>query len=242
MLSASYTDPRLAAVYDALNPVGRNQEFYLGLMGEASRTILEVGCGTGRLACALARNGHRVTATDPAAAMLAIARDRPAGHQVTWNESTASNLSLGRRFGIALMTGHVFQVFLDDPDVRAALATLRRHLAPGGRLALETRNPAARDWETWTPAATRTRLQVAGLGEVQVHYDIRSVAGERVTFETHYRFAEDDVVTATTLRFMSRDRLAAFLAQAGFSDVTWHGDWDHACWTPDSPEIIAVAR
>ena len=37
---------------------------------------------------------------------------------------------LDTRFDLIIMTGHVFQVFLDDADVRATLRTLRRHLAP----------------------------------------------------------------------------------------------------------------
>ncbi|MDR3537512.1 MAG: hypothetical protein P4L71_13530 [Acetobacteraceae bacterium] len=152
-------------------------------------------------------------------------------------------MSPGRRFDCVIMTGHVFQVFLDDRDVRAALVTLRAHLVPGGRLAFETRNPARRAWETWIPAETRQWLCVPDLGEVEVYYAIQSAGGEHVAFETHFRFATNDTVTtATTLRFMSRERLAAFLVEAGFGEATWYGNWDRAGWTPCSPEIIVVAR
>jgi SAM-dependent methyltransferase len=254
MPCASYTDPRLAAVYDTLNPPAEDTAFYLDFAGTAPpaprKTILDMGCGTGRLACDLAARGHRVTGADPAPAMLEIARARPGGDRITWIETDAAGLAVDTRFDLAIMTGHVFQVFLQDRDVRAALGTLRRHLAPGGRLAFETRNPAVRDWESWRPAETRVALQVPGLGAVEVHYDIRAVEGDLVTFETHFRFAPDDapgdppgdvVVAPHTLRFMSRDELAAFLAEAGFADVAWYGDWDHSPVTPASPEIIVIA-
>ncbi len=243
MPCASYTDPRLAAVYDALNPPTVEDAFHLDLAGDTPCSVLDMGCGTGRLACDFAARGHRVTGADPARAMIDIARARPGGDAVTWILSDAESPALDARFDLIVMIGHVFQVFLDNEDVRAALAGLRRHLAPGGRLAFATRNPAVAEWKSWTPDLTRVRVEVPGKGGVDVHYDIRAAAGPLVTFETHFRFGPKDVATtASTLRFMDRDEVAAFLAEAGLTDVTWHGDWDRSPLGPASPEIIAVAR
>lgn len=242
MPCASYTDPRLAAVYDTLNPPGDDARFYLALAGETPRTVLDMGCGTGRLARALAAGGHRVTGADPADAMLDIARQREGCDAVRWVRTDAAGLSLETRFDLVILTGHVFQVFLEDAEVRTALRVLSRHLAPGGRLAFETRNPAVREWEEWTPAETHERLEVPDLGTVDVHYDIASVSGGLVTFETHFRFADGaHVVAPSTLRFMDQSALAAFLAEAGFTEVVWYGDWDRSRFRPTSPEIIVIA-
>jgi ubiquinone/menaquinone biosynthesis C-methylase UbiE len=241
MPSLAYTDSRLAACYDAANPTDPADAFYLALAGDAPKTILDVGCGTGRLACALAARGHRVTGADPSPGMLRVARSRPGHQRVTWVDSTAADLALATRFDLIIMTGHVFQVFLDDADVRAALGALRRHLAPGGRLAFETRNPLVEEWRTWTPALTLERLQVPGIGAVELHYDVTAHAGALVTFETHYRFAPDDIVVApTTLRFMSQAELAALLGEAGFTDIAWFGNWDRSPISLTNPEIIVV--
>ena len=110
-------------------------------------------------------------------------------------------------------------------------------------MAFETRNPLVEEWRGWTPALTRETIEVPGVGKVEVHYDIAEADGAFVTYETHYRFGPDDVsVGRDTLRFMSRDELAAFLAEAGFTDVTWFGDWDRSPLTPSSPEFVVVAR
>lgn len=242
MPCASYTDPRLAAVYDPLNPPAADTAFYLALAGETPKTVLDMGCGTGLLASELAARGHRVTGADPSAAMLDIARHRAGGERVTWIETEAATLSLATRFDLIVMTGHVFQVFLEDRAVLAALRALRRHLAPGGRLAFETRNPAVRDWETWTPQETREWIEIPGIGTVEVHYDIGPADGELVPYETHFRFAADDIVVApSVLRFMDRDTLAGFLAAAGFTDTIWYGNWNRSPPSDASPEIIAVA-
>ena len=239
---ASYTDPRLAAVYDPLNPPDAADAFYLDLAGDRPLTILDVGCGTGRLATALAERGQRVTGADPAGAMLDVARRRPGGDRVRWVEGTAGTLALGPAFDLIIMTGHVFQVFLEDNAVLAALSNLREHLAPGGKLAFEMRNAAVRDWETWTPDETREVVQVPGIGPVEVFHDIAAVDGRLVTFETHFVFGPGDTgFTESTLRFMDHDEVERFVEAAELRAQAWYGDWDRSAIADDSPEIIVIA-
>lgn len=242
MSDISYHDPRLAAVYDALNPLGADSAFYLDIAGTTPRTVLDMGCGTGLLTVALAERGHLVTGADPAGAMLEIAGNRPGGDKVRWLESDAARLDLAERFDLIVMTGHVFQVFLSDEAMAEALGNLRRHLAPGGKLVFETRNPAHRAWLGWTPEATRRRLDIEGLGQIEVHHDVSAVEGELVYYASHFRFGPDDVVVApSTLRFVGQLQLAAALAAAGFGEVTWLGDWDGSPLRETSHEIIAIA-
>ena len=241
-MSRSYTDPRLAAIYDQLNPPNAADRFYLDLAGDTPRTVLDMGCGTGWLACEMAARGHRVTGVDPAPAMLDVARARPGGKTVTWITGDAANLALDARFDLIVMTGHVFQVLLEDKEVVAALANLRRHLGPGGRIAFETRNAVVRAWENWTPARTTTCVHVPAMGTVDVHYAIRAVDGPFVTFETHFQFTPDDSpVTTNTLRFMARDEVARCLAESGLNQVTCYGDWNGSPLHPESQEIIVIA-
>lgn len=242
MPDAIYTDPRLAAVYNVVNPPAADTAFYLELAGDVPIDVLDMGCGTGILAVEFARRGHHATGADPALAMLEIALRRPGGERVTWVNSDAAGLDLDILFDLIVMTGHVFQVFLSDEDVRAALRTLHAHLAPRGRLAFETRNPAIRPWETWTQAETRSVVDVPGIGMVEVHRDVREVDGQLVTFDTQFQCSSGNVMAVpSTLRFMTQDELAAFLAEAGFADMAWYGDWDRSPIGPASPEIIAVA-
>jgi SAM-dependent methyltransferase len=201
-----------------------------------------MGSGTGRLSLKLAARGHRVTGADPAAGMMLAARAKPGADKVTWVLSDATSLNLPTRFDLIIMTGHVFQVFLSDDEVRAVLANLRRHLAPGGRIAFETRNPAAREWESWTPDLTREQIAVPDIGPVTVHYAVAQADERFVTFETHFDFGGGDIVVApTTLRLMDQPTLGALLAESGLTPLHWYGDWDRAPFGPESPEIIIVA-
>lgn len=243
MGSPAYHDPRLARVYDTLNPPTPDLDFYERLAGLERKAILDVGSGTGRFACRLAARGHDVVGAEPAEGMLSVARNRPGSDQVKWVPATASELKLDETFDLIVMTGHVFQVFTADEEILAVLKNLRAHLTPDGRLAFETRNPLAREWEQWIPDLTREVLDIEGEGKVAAHFDIRSVIGELVTYETHFQFADGSTYIAPdTLRFLTKEQLAAFLSNAGFEDVEWYGDWNREPFGPSSEEIIVIAR
>lgn len=242
-MSRSYGDERLAGLYDALNRWGRSDDFYLGHVMRAA-SVLDVGCGTGELLCRARRAGHPgdLVGLDPAAAMLAVARAKRS--DVDWVPGDAGSMDFGRTFDLITMTGHAFQELLDDGAVRAALTTFHRHLAPGGRLAFETRNPAARTWERWTPAQTRTAVREPAGGTVEVWHDLRGTREpDLVDYVTgfHSPAAGETTSSVSTLRFIDPGRLRSLLTEAGFGVDGWYGDWDLGDVTSSSPEIVVVA-
>jgi SAM-dependent methyltransferase len=238
-----FADPRLAALYDTLN-VGRPDiDFYLALAAElGARAVADVGCGTGLLAAELAGRGHSVTGVDPSSGMLGVARTRPGHDWVTWLPGDATALAPSTA-DLAVMTGHVAQVFLDDPAWHRTLRAVRRALAPGGRLAFESRNPAARAWLRWNPAESRRRVEHPALGPVEVWQEVRRASGDTVSFDEHHVLADgEDLCYPNTIRFPGLDLLTASLTATGFAVERGYGDWDRSAIGPASPEFILVAR
>ncbi len=244
-----FEDALLASVYDDLNPWGAWDDFYLGLAREAGRGVLDLGCGTGRLACRIAAEAIEVVGVEPAAGMLGRARARAGGAAVTWVESDGQGLNLTRRFDLIYMTGHAFQALLSDDDALALLAAAARHLAPDGRFAFETRNPARQAWLGWTPDGTREVVRTATQGRVEACYDAVAEAGAEtgtgiVRIAQHCRFLDRGLerIGRSRIRFIARDHLEGLLARAGLAPLAWYGDWDRSPCTPASKEIIAVTR
>jgi hypothetical protein len=147
-----------------------------------------------------------------------------------------------REFDLAVMTGHAFQVFLTDAEVRQALTSVHRALTDGGRFAFETRNPTARAWERWTPEHG-TDFTAADGAPVRWEADVVSVSGELVTFRSSYRSRawKAPLESASTLRFVNVVVLDRFLIESGFTIEARHGDWDRSPFVEDSPEIITIA-
>lgn len=237
-----FHDPRLVALYDAWGADRADTAFYLGLAAKLSATsVVDIGCGTGEITCALAQQGYRVIGIDPAPAMLEVARHRPGGELVYWIEGDASALD-GPPADLAIMTAHVTQVINDQDAWRSTLAATHRALRPGGHLAFESRNPDARAWLAWTPEASRQRLDTP-LGTVDVWSDLTEVVGDLVRYDIHYRFASDgdELVSSNVLRFRSQAELERSLADAGFFVRDVFGDWDRSRVSAQSPELIFVA-
>lgn len=236
---AIFEDPRLAQVYDPVDPDRSDLDVYVALVDElAVRSVLDVGCGTGTFACMLARRGIDVTAVDPAAASLGVARSKRGAEAVRWLHGDATTLP-PLAVDAAFMTANVAQVFLTDGAWAATLRAIRGALSPGGWLVFETRDPARRAWEQWTPELTRTVVEVSGVGEVESWEDVTQVTGDLVTFRSMTAFRRDDVAleSVSTLRFRSRPEVEASLVKQGFelSDVRD---------APDRPgrEFIFLAR
>jgi SAM-dependent methyltransferase len=217
-----YDHPAVAASYDAENAWGRDDDFFLGLADELPGSrILDLGCGTGRLTLALAAR-HSVTGIDPAAAMLAVARAKPGAARVTWLEGTAETAP-SASYDLALMTSHVAQVFLGDDEWSETLGQLARALVPGGRLAFDSRDPAARAWEGW-----------AG---------VTSVGDGTVSFSSANELPDGDVLEVeSTLRFRTESELRGSVESAGFAVEAVYGGWSREPVGAGDGELVVVAR
>lgn len=148
-----------------------------------------------------------------------------------------------REFDLVVMTGHSFQVLLNDEQLRGALAAVHQALSRDGRFVFETRNPAARASEKWTPEHVREVTDTRGHA-VRVWHDVETpLAGGRVTYTETFDHPgwERPRVSRSALRFIGPHALDGFLTEAGFAVHERFGDWGRGPLTPAAPEIITIA-
>ncbi len=234
-----------ASLYDCLNPWSASDDFYLDRAVAGGGPVLDLGCGTGALACGIAAKGLGVTGVDPSEAMLRVARKRPGGDKVNWLKSDGQSLRLPQQFNFITMTGHAFQQLLTDEDAVELLRVAAGHLNPDGSLVFETRNPAARAWLSWTPGNSRRTLQSPQHGRVSFFHDAQAEPTTGiVTIREHYHLLDQGVqrVGRNRIRFVSQQHLARLLTKAGLAAVAWYGDWAGGPFSWTSNEIIVATR
>ncbi|MDQ2587571.1 class I SAM-dependent methyltransferase [Saccharothrix yanglingensis] len=207
-------------------------------LGPGPKDVLDCACGIGTQAVGLAALGHRVVATDvsPAAAVRASreARNRDLGLPCAAADMRALPVRSGR-FDAVVCADNSLPHLLTAEDVRAALASMRRVLVPGGLLVVTTRpyDELLRDRPTATPVHAS-----AGPGGRAVSFQLWDWHddGEHYDLEL-FQLAPADgrwstSVHRTTYWALGRDRLAGFAADAGFTDAVWHEPADTGFFQP----------
>jgi SAM-dependent methyltransferase len=202
------------------------------------KSILDLGCGTGNHALPLAERGHRVTGVDRAPGMLAQARAKAAtlslAHVPEFVEGDVRRLDLGRRFDVALMMFMVLGYQYENADLVAALAGLRKHLAPAGLFVFDVWNGLAvlaqRPGERTVEArlgdrriTRRTRTRLDPMAQLcHVHFDIERTDGNGTSTweETHTMrfFFPQELDLALRCNGMQLLQLASFPDGEGVPD------------------------
>lgn len=194
--------------------------------GGAYRAILDLGCGTGGHALALARRGYDVAGIDLSADMVALAERKAAdaGLSATFSEGDMRRADLGRTFDVALIMFAALGYQTETADVGAALRNARRHLRPGGILFLDV-------WYGPTvlrhAASERVRV-IDGLGRQVIRVSQRTLHAERSVVDVRMRIWEivGTSVAGTAdevhrMRFFFLPELEALLGTAGLEARTF---------------------
>ncbi len=236
---AHFDHPRLAAIYDALDPDRSDLGVYADLLLTLdARRVLDVGCGTGCFALLLADRGLEVIGVDPAEGSLAVARAKPGAERVRWILGDATAVP-PVQVDAATMTANVAQAIVGPGDWDATLRAIHKALRPGGHLVFETRVPEQRAWEAWTREASYAVTDIPGVGAVETWVEVTGVSEPLVSFRSTFVFASDGRVLTSdsTLVFRERAGIEESLAQHGFA-------LEDVRDAPDRPgrELVFIAR
>lgn len=254
-------DPPRADAVQRLAAIGLlgDVAFYRTLAEDAGGPVLEIGCGTGRLAIPMARAGATVWGVDASPAMLARLTQRLAREpadvraRVILHHGDALALPMaGWRpggFPLVLLPFNLLMLQHGTGMVERLLAAAAAALAPGGRLALDVMNPLALSHaaersgipsppltDPWTGAAylkitLAESVDAEGVQRVHGWYEEPGPAGTVTLTDFAFRW-----------RMIPYPLLESRLAGAGLVVERITGDFDGAPWRPDSRRIVVVAR
>ena len=247
-----------AEIYDSVYSYVREDiPFYVEEARRAAGLVLELGCGTGRVAIPIAEAGVDVVGVDSSPAMLEVARRKAAA------SGEASRLTLVQadmrdfafaddcRFGLVIVPFRGFLSLLSVEDQIATLENVRRHLEPGGELAFNIFVPdlnmlvqegdAAYHLRDVTDPATGARLV---LWHQSAYDNYNQIIDTRMIVD---ELDQTGVVTRRLyrhfqLRYVHRWEMHHLLEVCGFEVEDLFGDFDRSPFDDTSGEMVWVAR
>ena len=221
--------------------------FYADLAASTGGPALELACGTGLVTLPIAARGIAITGADLARPMLVHARRKAREQNLSIDliEADARHLHLQKLFSFILITGNAFQAFLQQPDQEQLLATVKRHLAPGGIFAFETRNPSGHDLSDQSEEEAWFNYTSSEGHAVSVSGTQRFDPLAQVLYWTSYRRWNDGQenhtrITHIACRFTYPQELEALLYYNGFRILEQFGDWEKTPLTERSEHIISL--
>ncbi|MGW7430681.1 class I SAM-dependent methyltransferase [Streptomyces sp. NPDC054861] len=188
-------------------------------------TLLELGCGAGRVTGPLVERGFAVTAVDESAEMLDAVRERVPGVEAALGPIEA--LDLGRRFDVVMLASYL--VHTADHGVRQALLeTCRRHVKDDGCVLIQ------REGENWHREVPRERTDAAGC-TVRI-VSARPVGDGVNSVLAEYLFPDARWTQTFLSRPLAAEDFERYLGEAGLvidATLTDDGTWVRA--RPKSP-------
>lgn len=225
---------------------GEDLAFYTRLAREVGGPTLELGCGTGRLTIPLAESGVEMTGLDLSSPMLTLARQKAASRNVgvTWVEADFRSFALGRTFGLVFVPANSLTNLLDRESLEGFFRSVREHLAPGGRLALQIYNPSLtvlmRDASQRYPVG-QFQHPDSGRTVVVTHTHVYDAATQINHILWHYQTeGAEEQVASLKMRVFYPQEIDALLYYNGFTSIAKYGDWGEAPFITNSTKQVIV--
>lgn len=242
---------RIADLYEAEHRGWTDDlALYRALAARSGGPVLELGCGTGRIAIALAEAGHEVHGIDTSDSMLDIARKNleERGLAATLSRGDMRRLRSERAFGLAFCALDGLLHLQSTDDVRNALLAAHCALRPGGLFACDVVNPSP-DLLAMRDGVVRYQSRFVGPGNTEVsHFVSWDIdPGSQIIDTVHFYdwLSEDGAVrrrtTSFRLRYLEREEMEAALQAAGFEGVELYGSAQLDAFDPESDRMIFVA-
>ena len=254
-------DQFYAETYDESVPDWPNEiDFYLEMAADAKQaggSVLELACGTGRVAIRLARSGANVVGLDLSPYMLEVAQRKSVDlDNIRWVEGNIRSFQLDECFHLAIITGHAFQHLNTPEDQVACLECIKRRLMPRGQLVVHIDHLDFR-WlgqllgQKDNPFETEGKFIHAATGREIQPYSAWSYEPSTQTAIVHARWEELDTDGRVTdfwqtaparIHCVFRFEMEHVLARAGFAVDALYGDFSRHPLTDNSSDMIYVAH
>lgn len=220
-------------------------DFLIEFVGPAaSDRILDVACGHGRHANALAARGYTVTGIDQASSYIDIAKKNASDLATPPTFAVADMRSLpfgGTEFDFIINMYTSFGYFDNESDNERVLAEIHRVLTNGGKFVLDLSNVYKRAVDFMDIMGEKVTMSVSNGLEVHATENFDPIASR---WHSHVEWVEDgkDMSYDSNVRLFTPVEISSLLKKSGLTPVRFFGDFDGSQYRLESPRMIVVAE
>jgi len=222
--------------------------FYVKAIGRLGGPVLELCCGTGRIAIPIAEAGHEIVGVDLSPDMIAWGEEKAgkAGVEIEWIQGDVREVRLGRKFNVVTIPFTSIGHMTDRKSLEAALETVRAHLAGDGTFILDffNPNPAYFILDKRDKGVIAEYDDPYGDGHVTIEetndYD-KAAQINRVKWSFR-RDGKEFKQIDLDIRIFYPEELLLILDHNGFDVVERYGDFDLSEFTSDSPKQVLFCK
>jgi SAM-dependent methyltransferase len=248
-------------LYDVVTPASLqgDVEWYRAQAEASGGPVLELGAGTGRVTLPIAQAGVSIHALDASAEMRAAlaaklaSLPRDVRDRVAVVAGDMRTFDLPERFALVIAPFRAFLHNITPEDRLAALARVRHHLRPGGRLAFNVFHPSLEYMSHHAGPLAGTWRWMGNFALPSGGFVARSEANRydtvRQIVHSQHRYEEYDdtgVLIRTTvqrlaLAYLYRGDIEHLLARAGFTGISIKGGFSGREFAEDTDELVVEA-
>ncbi|MEE8104901.1 MAG: class I SAM-dependent methyltransferase [Planctomycetota bacterium] len=224
--------------------------FYVEEAAQNGGPVLEIGCGTGRILLPTAEAGIEIDGIDHSPEMLRIAHEKLAAKNLSCRLERADmrDFDLGKKYSLITIPFRAFCHMETVEDHFAALACVKKHLAPDGIFIFDfyqmqpvaftkfsqdevlqiEREQDGKIVRRYAHAKPNLAIQTSA---IRFRWEVEDEAGEIEEFISDFK-----------MRWVHRYEVEHLLARAGFELLHTYGDFDRSELSHESPEMVFVSR
>lgn len=236
-----YNDP---TEYDNLYANYQDDLHYIqDYIGTKKEPIIELACGTGRIAIPLAARGIPVFGVDLHEGMIqhAIEKASKRGVQIQFSLQDCTQLQLPITTNFIYMTGNSFQHFLTNESQNALLQSVKKHLQPGGEFLFDTRNAILNVLSAIDEYKEQT-ITSNGENRKTFHREEYNPVTQILTCRAVHQQGQQTFEDAILLRYTYPMEMTRLLQQNGFELKHLYGSWQRSEFHALSPSMVVHAR
>ena len=231
-----------------LNPEDPEKDilFWLNIAKQYGDSILELGCGTGRITIPLIEAGFNVTGLDISESMLSLAKIK--SNKVKWIQEDACDFDLADKFKLIIFPFNGM-LHIHPDKIKSCFSTIKKHLISTGKLVIDIGNPSPK---LLTKLSLTEGERLASVFEdpnsketVVVTQDSDYDAVNQIlTTKLRYRFtgSHKEICDDIKRRIYFPQEINTLFRWSGFEIEEKYGDYDLSPFTSDSPQQLIVCQ